>query len=191
MKNLTCDGARVHRREGASEGEGLRRTLATTSRRGLRSRVRRALLPMQQSRVKWLRQQFGHSMSRGFTLEVPQNNLDVACKFPQELPTCATRGGRRIWWRDDSDAAEVAMALRQRLPQRHAFGTDGQPVGRVLDVASGDDRAVAGFEGSTHFEAGKVRARMFARGTGRCDQVCNIRIPDPGLGIPVCVRCVQ
>src|SRR6185503_5633485 len=54
---------------------------------------------------------------------------------------------------------------------RDTLGADGQTVGRVLDVAAGDDRAVAGFERGAHPELRERRIRVLAGAPGGGDQI--------------------
>src|SRR5215208_2213790 len=110
-------------------------------------------------------------MLSGLTTQVRQDHLEVAAEFPKYLPAGAAwrRGLRRGG--DDRHPAELAMSLRDCLEHRDARGADGQPVGRVLDIAAGDDQAARGLEGGADLEAGERRVRVAARRARRGDQL--------------------
>src|SRR5262245_14314053 len=85
--------------------------------------------------------------------EIGEDDLEIAAELPQDLTARAARWCRCVGIGNHSDAAELPMALGDRLEHRDALGTDRQSVGRVLDVASGDDRPVGGLERSPDLEA--------------------------------------
>ena len=71
---------------------------------------------------------------------------------------------------DHGDARERSMPFGHRLEDRDALGANGQAVTGVLDVAAGDDGAVAGLDRRADLEAGEIGDRVFARGARRGDQ---------------------
>src|SRR5688572_22204838 len=72
--------------------------------------------------------------------EVADQHFDVAAELPEDLPAGAARRGGRTRGGDDGDGREAAEALRDRLEHRHPLRAHGEPVGRVLHVAAGEDR---------------------------------------------------
>ena len=104
------------------------------------------------------------------TVEIRENHLDVACKFPEQLTAGPAGWRRRIGWRDDRDAAKRAMALGQRLEERDTLGAYGEPVRRILDVAACHDGAIDGFERRTDLEVRELGTGMLACTAGRIDQ---------------------
>src|SRR5678815_4216450 len=95
--------------------------------------------------------------------QIGEDDFEVATEFPQDLPTRAAGWRWRDRVRDDSDARELAMSLGERFEHRHAFGADREPVGRVLDIAAGDDDAVRCFESRADLE---LRVRSLGMTTG-------------------------
>ena len=71
--------------------------------------------------------------------EVGEHDLEVAAVFPQELTAGAARRRQVVGIGDDGDAGEDRVTFGERLDQRDALGAERQAVGRVLDVAAGDD----------------------------------------------------
>ncbi len=92
-------------------------------------------------------------MASGGPLEIGEDDLDVAAVLPQELAARPARRRRRAGVGDDRDPRERGLSFRQRLHQRDALGADGQAVGRVLDVAAGDEAPVGRFERRADLEA--------------------------------------
>src|SRR5581483_3511469 len=107
---------------------------------------------LQQARVERQRQEVLEPVRALLFLEIGEHDLEVAAELPQNLPARAARRGGSVGIGDDRDAGEGAMAFGDRLEHRDALGADCQPIGRVLDVAAGDDGAVGGFERRTDLE---------------------------------------
>ena len=59
------------------------------------------------------------------------------------------------------------LPFRQRLEDRDAFGAHRQAVGRVLDVAAGDDLAALGLERGADLETGEIGDRVLTRARAR------------------------
>ena len=85
-------------------------------------------------------------MAIGFSIQIREDDFEIAGKLPQHLAARAARRCRCIRRRDDHNTPECLMAFGQRLVHRDTFGSDGKPIGRVLDVAPRDDRPVLGLE---------------------------------------------
>ena len=98
-------------------------------------------------------------------------DLEVAAELPENLTAGAARRRRRFGVGDDRDAREDAVAFRQRLEHRDALGADRQAVGRVLDVAAGDDRAVAGLERRADLEVREGGVGVLAGAARGGDQI--------------------
>ncbi len=113
-------------------------------------------------------------MPSRFSLQISEDHLEVAGELPEDLAARAARRRRRLRRRDDGDATERAMAVRQRLVHGHALGADRQAVGGVLDVAAGDDRAVRRLERRAHLELRVVRARVVARFARGGDEIASV-----------------
>ena len=107
---------------------------------------------LQEAPIERYRQQIAEAHARRFAPEIRENDFEVAAELPEDLAAGSTRWCRTLRVRNDRDAAESLVPLRQRLEHGNALGTDGQTVCRVLDVAPGDNRPVNGLERRTHFE---------------------------------------
>src|SRR5476651_2221303 len=110
-------------------------------------------------------------MAPFFLDEVRELNLEVAAELPEDLAARAARRRRRSRVGDDRDAREHAVPLGDRLEHRDALGADRQAVRRVLDVAAGDHRPVAGLERRADLEMREGRVRVLARAARGADQV--------------------
>ena len=110
------------------------------------------------------------SMRCGNRIQVRKNDLDVAGKFPQNLPARPTgRGGIR-GGRDDSDAAERAVSVRNRFEDGHTLRAHRQSIGRILDVAACDDLSVAGLERGSDLEARVIGNSSLTGRSGGIDE---------------------
>src|SRR5581483_2705597 len=89
---------------------------------------------------------------------------------PQYLPAGAARWRELHGIRRDRDTPELAGAFRQRFEHRNTFGAERQPESRVLDVAPGEYLPVLILQSRAHFESGKRRVGIFARGDGLGDE---------------------
>src|SRR5689334_7217790 len=103
--------------------------------------------------------------------EVREVDVEVAAELPEDLAARAARRRRRFRVGDDGDAREDVMAFRQRLEHRDALGANRQTVGRVLDVAAGEDRAIAGLERRADLESRERRIGVVTSAPGRRDDV--------------------
>ena len=126
---------------------------------------------LQESPIKRNGQQFAEAMAPCFATKVREHDFQVAAELPEDLAARSTRWCRTLRVRNDRDAAESLVPLRQRLEHRHALGADGQTVCRVLDVAPGDNRPVNGLERRTHFELRKRCVRVSPRLACCTDQI--------------------
>src|SRR5262245_49845637 len=86
----------------------------------------------EQARIERQRQQIAQRVAAGFTPEVGEDHVEVAAELPQNLPAWTARWRWRVRVGDNGDACEAAVAFRQRLEHRDAFGAEGQTVGGVL-----------------------------------------------------------
>ena len=140
---------------------------------------------LEKTLIKRLREQFTHPVTPGFAIQVCKNDFQIACEFPQHLPTRPTGRRRRVGRRDDRHSPELAVPFRQRLEQRDALGTHGEAIRCVFDVAARDDRPIRSFERGTHFEPGIVGMRVLANRARSRDEGVDLRIPNPVSRIPV------
>src|SRR4051812_12788176 len=101
--------------------------------------------------IKWQRQQILELVVGALAFGRGEDDFEVAAELPENLPAGAARRRGRVL-EGDGDPAELAMAFRERLEHRDTLGADGQAVGRVLDVAAGDDGPVFGLQGGAHLE---------------------------------------
>src|SRR5262249_56230672 len=67
------------------------------------------------------------------------------------------KGGAGGRWRfvgggEDGNGAEAGLSLGNRLENGHAFGADGQAIGSIFNIASGDNLAVHGLQGGADLE---------------------------------------
>src|SRR2546421_13115893 len=78
---------------------------------------------------------------KGFRLSarIHQRQLDVSAELPQDLPAGAAGWRERFRIGGHCDARELAGAFGDGLEYGHSFGADGEPVGGVFHVASGED----------------------------------------------------
>src|SRR4051794_1876002 len=98
-----------------------------------------SMLLSQQSPVERQRQERRQPHPGGWPVQVPKNDIDVAAILPEELTARAARRRGRVGVGDDGDAGEDGLTVGERLDERNPFGTQGQSVGSVLDVAAADD----------------------------------------------------
>jgi hypothetical protein len=54
------------------------------------------------------------------------------------------------------------VSFGQRLEHRDPFSADGQPVGRILDVAAGYDNSILGLQRRADLEVGERGMRVLA-----------------------------
>jgi hypothetical protein len=83
-------------------------------------------------------------------------------EFGQGL-TAEPAGGRRgSGIGADNQAAEVAVAQFDRLKESNPLGTDSGAIAGILNVATGKDSAIGGFEGAAHgvLRVGAISARL-------------------------------
>src|SRR5260370_757926 len=106
------------------------------------------------SPIKWQRQQVGQAIDAFHFLEVGEDDFEIAAELPENLPA-RTAWRRRVFRvRDDRDAREFPFAFGNRFDESDALGTDRQAVGRILDVAAGEDRAARRFQRGADLKAG-------------------------------------
>lgn len=111
-----------------------------------------------------MRKEVGHAVPRRHCLQIGEDHLDVAGELPQNLPARSAGWRWRARVGHDGDAPEGAVSVGERLEDRDALGAHGETIGGILDIATGDDVTVHGFEGRTDLEPGIVGHRPF---TGR------------------------
>src|SRR6476620_2118786 len=92
---------------------------------------------LQKPGVKRLRQKLSDIDDFTLPLQIRQRDLGVLGVFPDNLPASAARRSQLFGVDDNHEIGEIAFTFRQRLPNRHAFGADGQAVTRAFDVAAG------------------------------------------------------
>ena len=108
---------------------------------------------LQQAIIERQWQQVLQLMPAGLATKVGQNHFNIAAELPQNLAACATGRRRRVGVSHDGNTAEFAMSFGEGLEHRDTLGAEREPVRRVLDVATGDDRPISGLERCTDFEA--------------------------------------
>src|SRR5262245_41967587 len=104
-------------------------------------------------------------------LQIREVDLQVAAELPQDLPARAAGRRRRLGVGDDRNPREDAVAFGERLEHRDAFGADGEAVRRVLDVAPGDDGAVARLQRGADLEVREGGLRVLAGAARGADEV--------------------
>src|SRR5215210_132491 len=115
-------------------------------------------------------EQLLHLERLGVAAQVGEDDRDVAAELPDDLAARAARRRQTLGVHDDAEALELALALRERLPDGDALGADGLLVGRALDVAAGVDAAV-GFERRADAEVRVARQRALPRVGGEFDDL--------------------
>ena len=73
-------------------------------------------------------------------------------KFREDLSAGTARADRDIRFRNNSHAAKVPVSGRQGCADGYALGAHRQPEAEILDIAAGENRAVAAFDGRTNGE---------------------------------------
>src|SRR5580704_4666790 len=101
-----------------------------------------ATILVQKRRIEWPRKQFLQTKCFGLTLQIYQRQLGIAAKLPQNLPARPTRRRKDVRIGRHRDSSEPARAFRDRLEYRYTLGAEGQPVGRVFDIAPGENAAM-------------------------------------------------
>src|SRR3954463_11738791 len=115
---------------------------------------------LQQPRVEWEWKQFSQTVRARLTSKVRQQHFEVTAEFPENLAARAARRGRFVGIGHNRDAAELRVPVGERLEHCNAFGTNGQAVCRVLDVATCDDSPVRGLQRGANLEPGKSSLRV-------------------------------
>src|SRR5260221_13331559 len=110
-------------------------------------------------------------MVPGLAGQVGEVDVEIAAELPEDLAARAARRRRLLGIGDDGDAREDVMALGERLEHRDALRANRQAVGGVLDVAAGEDGAIAGLERGADLEPRVRRVRVLARAARRRDDV--------------------
>jgi hypothetical protein len=99
------------------------------------------------------------------------HDLQVDPKLHQDLPTGSARGSRLVSQRREGKPPELPVSMRNRSRDGVAFGTDGQTVRSILDVAADEDLASARFEGSPYREPGVGRVGPLTGCAGQRQQL--------------------
>src|ERR1700722_1001561 len=102
-------------------------------------------------------------MHFGFSLQVRKHNRHVAAKFPNQLTAGSAGRSECVGIGDHSDCVETAFALADRFEDRDAFGTDGEAVRRVFDVAAAEDSSGSGAKCGADAEIRISGVGVFAR----------------------------
>jgi hypothetical protein len=131
--------------------------------------------PLQQAAIEGQRQQIAQPVAAFLLGKVRQDDLDVSSKLPEHLPTGTTRRRRLVGVRGDHDPGKCALSVREGFEDRNTLCADGEAVGRVLDVAAGEDPAVCGFECGADFEPLEVGAGMVSCQACSGDELLDIR----------------
>ncbi len=88
----------------------------------------------------------------GFAIESRGDDRKARMKFREDLAASAARADRDIRFRNDCHAAKFPVSGRQGCADRHSLGAHRQPKAEILDIAAGENRAVAAFDGRTNGE---------------------------------------
>src|SRR5271155_3639793 len=104
-------------------------------------------------------------------MQVHQDDLEIPAELPQNLAASAAGRGEGFGIGGDGDACEPGGALRDRLENSDSFGADREPIGGILDVATGKYGSLIHtsggfFEGSANLEARVGRVCVFAGSEG-------------------------
>lgn len=96
-------------------------------------------------------QESGKLSFRGLVCcRVHHQDKQLRAELMENLPACATRRGRAR--RADRESLEFAFPFRDGRGQRNPLGTYGEAIGRVLNVAPGEDAACSRHQGCAHLE---------------------------------------
>ena len=98
-------------------------------------------------------QQLAQFVGGGYRGEIRQRHVDIAGEFPQDLAACTAWGCGFGRVGNHRNASKSAVAIGQCLEHRDPFGAQRQPVGRIFDVAAGDDMPIGRLERGADFEA--------------------------------------
>ncbi len=71
-------------------------------------------------------------------------------KFGHDLSTCTAGGDGRCGIGDHDDATKVFRALSDGLMDGDAFGAEGEPIRKILDIATAELSSIVTFYGSAH-----------------------------------------
>src|SRR5579862_589230 len=134
-------------------------------RRGTQECVRHKQRSKKRS-IEGPREEIFHLELFGFAVEVGESDLDVAAKLPDNLTAGAAGRSEKLGVGSHGDAAKFARAFRDCFPNGDAFGAYGEAVGRVFDVAAGENAAVFGFERRADQEMGERCVGVLAGGDG-------------------------
>ena len=104
--------------------------------------------------VETIGQQLLQGEVLGLPLAVEADDLHLGGELLHYLPAGAAGDAVVLALPSDDDAFEIPMALADGLEDGGAFGTDGETVGGVFNVAAGEHRAVAALQGGAHREMG-------------------------------------
>lgn len=73
-------------------------------------------------------------------------------KFREDLAAGAARADRDIGFCNDGHTAKVSVPGRHGRTDGHSLGAHRQPEAEIFDIAAGENRAVAAFDGRTNGE---------------------------------------
>ena len=88
----------------------------------------------------------------GFAIESRGDDRKARMKFREDLAASAARADRDIRFRNDGHIEKVPVPGCHSRADGNALGAHRQPEAEILDIAAGENRAVAAFDGRTNGE---------------------------------------
>lgn len=88
----------------------------------------------------------------GFAIESRGDDRKARMEFREDLAASAARADRDIRFRNDGHAAKVPVSGCHGRTDSHSLGAHRQPEAEIFDIAAGENRAVAAFDGRTNGE---------------------------------------
>ena len=88
----------------------------------------------------------------GFAIESRGDDRKARMEFREDLAAGAARADRDIRFRNDGHTAKVSVPGRHGCADRHSLGAHRQSEAEILNIAAGENRAVAAFDGRTNGE---------------------------------------
>ncbi len=121
--------------------------------------------------VEGAREKIQGALAFDFAVKIGEDDRNVAAKFPDDLAASAAGRGEGVCVGDDGDGVEVVFSFGDGFENGDAFGAEGESVGGVFDVASGEDAAGFGAHGGADAKFRKWSVGVFTGGAGRGDQL--------------------
>ena len=88
----------------------------------------------------------------GFAIESRGDDREARMKFRKDLSAGTARADWDIRFRNDGHTEKVPVPGCHSRADSHSLGAHRQPKAEILDIAAGENRAVAAFDGRTNGE---------------------------------------